>query len=247
MALITAQEFLDLKEKIQAEFAERTCTAHGVDLAQYTSEEYNFTTAPKEGGRIMTEQGEKTINLLLKANVTLDSTKDPGNNVTISSSDIVPEVSQGKKITTNGKDLITFINNLTTIREAGANTSITGCSGLCAGLCYGACFSSNTGKCSSCRGGCKGCAGCDSGCDGCRSGCGGGCFTEGSCGKGCGDGCSKCSSACSSGCRGCDGDCDGSTGRCSTCSGNCSEGCEDGCGDTCKDTCKTNTNIQQIL
>ena len=61
--MLTASEMNTLKRKIKAEMARRC--GYG-SLSSYSGSTYDFSTTPSAGGVMMSEQGQKTVNLLLK-------------------------------------------------------------------------------------------------------------------------------------------------------------------------------------
>lgn len=218
---ILPEDFIDLKETVKSELLRRGKTeGKGQNqsvgsMAAYASTEYDYTTMPDEGVKILYEHIQKLadpINAVKKA-------------ITVSQNDII--------LTEALNNLTTTIINLSSAAETAGSLEATGCSASCSGLCYSGCYSSCTsctGSCStSCRNGCTGsCSGgCSGGCSGtCKTGC-----------SGCGSSCStSCSSTCSGGCKGdcgatCSGSCDG------TCTGSCSGGCTADCGFNCITTC----------
>ena len=218
MAMITAQQLNAIKARVKAEMLRRC--GYG-SLYSYGAASYDFTVTPSAGTKVLTEQGQKVIDLILK----IEDVPDLIN------------VQQYQKVPTQ------FVNDvlsseLTKLEKEPMNGSSSSCRGACTGLCLGTCSSG----CSGCSGGCSGCsASCKSDCaancgSGCASGCGSSC--QGGCGDSCG-GCSGCSGGCGSGCTGGCLGCAG-CGTCSgTCGGSCSSGCSGcgGCGNTCNNTC----------
>ena len=217
--MLSAEQVNQLKAKIKAEMLRRRGTG---SLASYGTAAYDFTVTPIEGQTILTEHGQKTVDLLLKI--------APHGDLT--------EVQQNAPIP-NGFDteLLSYVDSLaaetdpTGYNPQASSSCNTSCTGLCTTACTSTCTSCTgtcAGSCSGCSGSCSGtctsCSGC-SGCSGCGSGCASGCY-----------GCSSCSGTCS----GCSGTCQGSCGSgCSSCVGKCT-GCG-GCG-PCGGACTTNCN-----
>ena len=61
--MLTASQMNSLKTKIKAKMLRRN--GYG-SLSEFGSSTYDFTTTPATGGTIYAEQGQKTIDLLLK-------------------------------------------------------------------------------------------------------------------------------------------------------------------------------------
>lgn len=77
MASMTAAQVIALKAKIKAEMARRKgygslSTSTGYNYAKkdsavnYSGTAYDFTTTPTKGGTVLTEHGQKTVDLLLR-------------------------------------------------------------------------------------------------------------------------------------------------------------------------------------
>ena len=66
--MLTASQMNTLKSKIKAEMARRN--GYG-SLSEFSTSTYDFTNNPTSGGAIYAEQGQKTIDLLLKIKVKL--------------------------------------------------------------------------------------------------------------------------------------------------------------------------------
>lgn len=153
---VTAEEFKALKSKIKEEM-NRRCLA-GLDeretpvdfgsLRKFASTEFDFTEIPIKGEKILTEHGEKTINLLYEI-------KDLDNLEYVAENKVLPTK---EKIET----LDDYLSAISLESIEGENSS---CRGACSGLCFGSCIN-----------GCNGCSGaCNSGCQGCTATCGTGC------------------------------------------------------------------------
>ena len=153
---MTAEEFKKLKIKIKEEmnrrclagFDERETPIEFGSLRRFGSTEFDFTNVPEKGKKILTEHGEKTVNILYEI-------KDISE---------VNYVEKNKKLPEKGK-----IESLTEYLAAISLEPIEGerssCRGACSGLCFGSCIN-----------GCNGCSGaCNSGCQGCSATCGTGC------------------------------------------------------------------------
>lgn len=189
--MLTAEEMNTLKAKVKAEMLRRNYGSGS--LSQYGSADYDFVVNPTQGGLILTEHGEKTINLLLK----------------IKPIDDLVEVKKGEVIK-GGLDssLLTYVDNLAREPENGYTSS---CASLCTGLCQSSC---NDGCTSGCGGNCSGsCSGsCGNNCtDGCEDHC-----AYGACSGGCSNVCTGCQGTCEGYCNAeCADSCEG------TCSGGC--------------------------
>ena len=62
---MTAAQLVELKARIKSEMQRRKYSG---SLERYGDDTYDFTTVPDAGDIITAEQGQKTINLLLKIN-----------------------------------------------------------------------------------------------------------------------------------------------------------------------------------
>lgn len=195
--MLTANEVNTLKAKVKAEMLRRN--GYG-SISEFGSANYDFSIAPSAGNAILTEHGQKTIDLLLKikpisglSNVQYGATIPPAFN----------------------SNLISYIDTLA--KESMTSTS-SSCSGLCTGLCVSQCSSGCTGTC-----GGTGCgSGCWSQCGGsCTASCANDCWVQcaSSCGTACGGGCADYCAQCSGGCGNtCYGSCT------TTCGGSCLAG-----------------------
>lgn len=154
--MLKSEEINAIKKKIKDEM-NRRCLA-GLDqgssptdfgsLRSFGSETYDFTQIPAKNGKILREQGEKTINVLYEI-------KD------LENLDYVKKESQ---IPYDGDFLALneYLDRLSIESIEGTDTS---CRGACSGLCSGSCIN-----------GCNGCSGnCNTGCQGCSATCGSGC------------------------------------------------------------------------
>lgn len=164
--MITAEEFIELRDKCKQEFKRRSCSAWG-SLSEYADTDYDFDTEPSAGTAITAEQGQKVIDPLLEI-------KDFDN--------LTKKIEAGDLIQAGvDSSLLDAVDSLST--ESTTSTS-TSCRGACTGLCLGTCYSSCDGcsGCSGCSSGCSGCsASCESNCTGCSgscSGCSGSCSGE---------------------------------------------------------------------
>ena len=181
---LTASEFIALKNKIKAEMARRN--GYG-SLADYAGSEYDFTTTPAAGQPILTEQGQKVVDLALAV------TDIPG----------LVKVKKGDKIPDKLDDLEDIVDGWAAEPIDGSSSS---CRGVCTGLCTTGCASNCSGTCG------DSCTGCGTSCSGkCGGDCTGSCSTEctgcaGNCSVSCGGSCSEtCGSSCPGQCRGCSG------------------------------------------
>ena len=162
--MLTANEIVTLKSKVKAEMARRS--GYG-SLSSFSGTAYDFATSPKQGGIILAEHGQKTIDLLLQI-------KDKDNLVLVKQNALIPDGFDSS--------LITYVDTLAKETMTGSTSS---CRGACTGLCVGTC----SGGCNGCSGGCSG--GCYGTCTGgCANSCTGGCGTA--C-TGCG---TTCAAAC---------------------------------------------------
>ena len=148
MALVpmTASEINEIKSRIKIEF-EKRCGYGPVN--QYTDSFYDFDTVPEVNKRILSEHGEKTLDLLLEVGEISNTYKTKKNRI------IPPGF--------NNEQLTNFLTELENDVDGSS------CRGGCTGLCLGGCF----GKCSGCADECSG--GCGSGCS---TGCGGDCYSS---------------------------------------------------------------------
>lgn len=170
---MTRNELTTFKAKLKAEMLRRnglgannrlyTPTAAFGSMTQYGSSSYDFTHSPTKDGKIYSEYGKKTVDLLLKIK---------------QYDDLEPTV-EGNPIPKGfNSGMITIVNNLAkeaftgetaaTIaarKAAGENVaSMTpessscnaACSGLCVGSCIGQCNGCNTSCTASCGTGCAG-------------------------------------------------------------------------------------------
>lgn len=170
---ISRSELSLLKTKLKAEMLRRnglgaptrlyTPTVPFGSMTEYGSSAYDFTNSPEKGGKIHTEYGEKTVDLLLK----------------IKNYDDLESTTEGSPIPKGfNSNLITIVDNLSkenfsgeteeTIsarKDAGEDVSkltpeSSSCSGACSGLCVGSCI----GQCNGCYSGCT--SSCGTGCAG---------------------------------------------------------------------------------
>lgn len=132
----------DLKTKVKAEMQRRK--GYG-DISSYGGKEYDFTSAASTDKPILSEHGEKTINIMY-------AIKDLD----------VAQAGPGRLLPENAPTLTALIGQMSTEAMEGTSSS---CRGACAGLCAGTC----TGGCNGCSGGCN------TGCQGCTASCGSSC------------------------------------------------------------------------
>lgn len=210
---ITAADFTSLKNLVKNEINRRSNPRSTGSMSGYNGSNYNYSTNPATGGKILREHVTK-ITQPLDA-VTGNSTT-PGNGAAVTAS-----------------TLINAASDVAILSNKNVTSSNTGCRSSCSGLCSSGCYTNCTGSCvGSCTGSCTG--SCVSTCNNtckntCNTTCSGTC--SGSCSNGCGG---SCSNDCSGGCSGCDGDCDG----CQGCGGTCSSKCwESDCSGTCSVHC----------
>lgn len=220
MATITAQRFIELKNKIKAE-CQRRC--HTGSVATYGDASYDFSNVPSSSATIKKEHYEKIAVPLNAINTSF------GNSYGVS------------KLIIDSNSLTQAEQRISDYALIGleASSTGTGCSSSCTGLCSTTCTGSCSNTCSStCTGSCT---------NTCTNTCTNNC--KGSCGTSCSKNCASysscdCGSNCSGGCRtSCSGACKGDsacTGGCSGgCSGSCSDGnkCKGGCGSGCTGYC----------
>lgn len=191
--LISASDFIKLKNTVDAEINRRSNTKSVGNMASYLQK---YTNTPTSKNIINIEHIQK---------ITQELDAITGNNTT---------PSRGSNIL--NLTLSTAIASVGNLSGISATSSNTGCKSSCSGLCSTGCYSSCTGcgnNCTgSCTGNCKGsCTGYCSGCSGSCSGCSGDC--SGQCQGNCGDSCDQdCYPSCSYGCYGgCQGGSCGST------------------------------------
>lgn len=181
--LISASDFIKLKNTVDAEINRRSNTKSVGNMSSYLQK---YTNTPTSKNIINIEHIQK---------ITQELDAITGNNTT---------PSRGSNILSLTLSTATAsVGNLSGISVTSSNT---GCKSSCSGLCSTGCYSSCTGcgnNCTgSCTGNCKGsCTGDCSGCSGSCSGCSGQC--QGNCGNSCDQGCyPSCSYGCYGGCQG---------------------------------------------
>lgn len=146
--MISASEMVQLKQAIKSELARRS--GYG-SLAAYAGSGYDFSQTPASNQPITVEQGQKTVDLLLRI-------KDHGDLIFTKSGVPIPD--------SLDRNLLSYVQQL---GAENVNSSTTNCRGACTGFCVGSC----TGQCNGCSGHCNtGCMGCSASCgSGCSSGC----------------------------------------------------------------------------
>ena len=181
--LISASDFIKLKNTVDAEINRRSNTKSVGNMSSYLQK---YTNTPTSKNIINIEHIQK---------ITQELDAITGNNTT---------PSRGSNILSLTLSTATAsVGNLSGISVTSSNT---GCKSSCSGLCSTGCYSSCTGcgnNCTgSCTGNCKGsCTGDCSGCSGCSGDCSGQC--QGNCGDSCDQGCyPSCSYGCYGGCQG---------------------------------------------
>lgn len=164
--MMTAETVNQIKAKIKAELLRRN--GHG-SVASYADVSYDFLTIPATDNWVLTEQGQKTVNLLLKI-------EDYGNLFRSEKSSYIPSDFT--------ESLLTELDRLSKETKTGLSTEVSSCRGDCTGLCISSCISQ-----------CNGCSGCTASCGtGCTTGCYSNC--TGSCNTNCTSGCfSQCTGA----------------------------------------------------
>lgn len=216
---ITAADFTSLKNLVKNEINRRSTSMSTGSMSGYNGSNYNYSTNPATGGKILREHITKITQPL---DAVTGSSTTPGNGAAVTASTLVNAARNVALL--SGKNV--------TSSDTGCRSS---CSGLCSSGCYTNCKGTCTGNCTStCTGSCTG--SCDNTCKGTCSG-----SCSGSCGG-------ECSNNCSGGCSGCDGSCSGCD-SCSTtcsskcwdsdCSGTCSVHCNDeaACSNDCDTFC----------
>ena len=184
--MLTAAQAIELKAKIKAEMLRRNGFG---SLAEYGTSSYDFTENPTKDELIMTEHGQKTVDLLLKIEDYGDLTlSEKGSLIPGSFSEVL--LTEVDRLATEEKtgESVETVKDLFPDRTA----EVSSCRGDCTGLCVGSC----TGLCNGCTGCTSTCGtGCASGCNTtCTGGCQGNC--KGSCNTGCSTGClSTCTGA----------------------------------------------------
>lgn len=164
--MMTAEEFIKLKQKLKKELSRRNGNG---SVSEFADPKYDFNENDRPVSRevIMTEQGQKVIDLALKIN-------DVGNLKNVEQGDLV------------SKDIELLDSTITKWSQE----SMTGSTSSCKTSCTGLCISSCSGGCTGCGGSCS--YGCSGGCWGscsstCADDCTGGCTRT--CGAGCGHDC----------------------------------------------------------
>lgn len=185
--LISASDFIKLKNTVDAEINRRSNTKSVGNMASYLQK---YTNTPTSKNIINIEHIQK---------ITQELDAITGNNTT---------PSRGSNIL--NLTLSTAIASVGNLSGISATSSNTGCKSSCSGLCSTGCYSSCTGcgnNCTgSCTGNCKGsctdnCGACTGDCSGCTGDCSGQC--QGNCGDSCDQGCyPSCSYGCYGGCQG---------------------------------------------
>lgn len=213
---ITAADFTSLKNLVKNEINRRSNSKSTGSMSGYNGSNYNYSTNPATGGKILREHITKITQPL---DAVTGSSITPGNGAAVTASTLTTAASKVANLSSKG----------VASSDTGCRSS---CSGLCSSGCYNGCKTSCTGSCTStCTGTCTGsCSGsCSGSCTGgCNNTCSGSCT---SCSGGCDGSCSGCSGDCGSGCDGsCSGTCDG-------CQITCTSGCGTSGGGFCGDSC----------
>lgn len=212
---ITASDFTSLKNLVNSEIGRRG-KAEGTgqnqsygSLSSYSGSDYQYTTTPAAGVKILREHITKITQPL---DAVTGGGLTPGNGAAVTASTLTTAAS--KVATLSGKGV--------TSSDTGCKSS---CSGLCSSGCYNGCKTTCTGSCvGNCTGTCSEL--CSGGCDvTCDRSCAGGCY------GGCDGSCSGCSGDCGSGCdSSCSGTCDGCN---ITCTSSCGTSGGGFCGTAC--------------
>ena len=179
--MVTVEQVIQLKSKIQAEMRRRNGRA---SLEEFGN--LDFLNEPVKNELIMAEHGQKTIDLLLKIEDYGDLTLSERGILIPSdfTAELLDEVDRLSTEQATGESESTVANLF-----PDRTVEVSSCRGDCTGLCVGSCH----GQCN----GCTGCtASCGTGCEsGCNTTCTGGC--QGNCTGSCNTGCSTgCSTAC---------------------------------------------------
>lgn len=185
--LISASDFIKLKNTVDAEINRRSNTKSVGNMASYLQK---YTNTPTSKNIINIEHIQK---------ITQELDAITGNNTT---------PYRGSNIL--NLTLSTAIASVGNLSGISATSSNTGCKSSCSGLCSTGCYSSCTGCGNNCTGSCtdncKGscisyCSDCSGSCSGCSGSCSGQC--QGNCGDSCDQGCyPSCSYGCYGGCQG---------------------------------------------
>ena len=166
--MLTAAKINELKSEVKQLMNKRT--GYG-SVATYGSSQYDFSEVPTEGSKVLTEHGQKTVDLILKIN-SYSGLKN------VVQDDVIPNAFNN--------DLVTYVKNLRNKPLAGsANDCSAYCTGLCTSTCTGTCAGTCTGSCTgTCTGTCTGsCTGsCTGTCTGtctadCANNCSGASYT----------------------------------------------------------------------
>lgn len=137
---MTAEQVIELKEKLKAELARR----NGVgSVAELAGPEYDFLENPKPGQPITADQGKKIIDLLIQ----ICDYKDLRY---VRAGDTIPEAFD--------VELLDLVEALSKEEATGYISESTSCNAACTGLCTGSC----TVACNGCTG-CTGLSGMTSG------------------------------------------------------------------------------------
>lgn len=151
---LTSQQLITLKGKIKNELLRRNglgptsgkkwtpSSAFG-SVEAYGSSVYDFNETPTKDGRITVDQGQKTVDLLLKIGNYGDL--DP-----VDSTKPIPK--------SLNAELIEHVAELASHQFTGDETESQDCNAACTGLCVGSCI----GMCNGCLGTCS--ATCGTGC-----------------------------------------------------------------------------------
>lgn len=185
--LISASDFIKLKNTVDAEINRRSNTKSVGNMASYLQK---YTNTPTSKNIINIEHIQK---------ITQELDAITGNNTTPSRGSNILNLTLSTAIASVG--------NLSGISATSSNTGCkSSCSGLCSTGCYSSCIGCGNNCTGSCTGNCKGsctgdCSGCSGSCSGCSGDCSGQC--QGNCGDNCDQGCyPSCSYGCYGGCQG---------------------------------------------
>lgn len=153
---LSVARIINIKERLRAALLRRKYYG---DLSSLASSSYDFNNIPQLNGLILSEHGQKTINLLLNAT-------NLGN---------LKKIENDNYIMRDITAIETWLNNY---ENRDYTTSDSGCRGNCAGLCTSHCSTVCAGSCMT---GCS--TGCQSGCNGscvgnCNTMCVGNCSTS---------------------------------------------------------------------
>lgn len=193
--MLTAEELIALKSKVEAEMKRR---CYYGSLAAFA--DVKFEHAPIRGQPVYAEQGKKVIEPLLqiqdRGDLNIDGLKEGERIPSFFDANLSDYVDELAKETVNGSSS-SCRGACTGLCVGTCGNGCSGCTAVCGGTCESACTKTCGTACGSCTSSCNvACqstctGGCNTTCTGCKSVCGASCNTS-------------CSAACG-GCTGCNG------------------------------------------